>query len=65
MSMNTKTPRELLRETLDKNARELADWPDWMRNAISTASVFYVPTQVESRPVQNDARFTPPATTGT
>lgn len=65
MGTNTKTPRELLRETLDKNARELADWPDWMRNAISTASVFYVPAQVNSKPGQDDARFTPPATTGT
>jgi hypothetical protein len=56
MSTNTKTPRELLRETLDKNTREIAGWPEWMRNAISTASVFYVPAQRETEPAQEDAR---------
>lgn len=53
--MNTKTPRELLRETLDKNSREIASWPVSVRNAISTAAVFYVPTQLETEPAQQDA----------
>ena len=42
--MTEKTPRQLMREALEKNAQEVAQWPSWMRNAISTADVFRVPT---------------------
>lgn len=40
--MTEKTPRERLFETLEKNARDVAAWPAWMRSAISTAHVFQV-----------------------
>ncbi len=51
--MTTKTPRQLLSETLQKNAREVAVWPEWMRSALSTATVFYVPTPVDVQPMPN------------
>ncbi len=42
-----KTPRELLRETLERCSLEVASWPAWMRSAASTASVFHVPVREE------------------
>ena len=42
VAMASKTPRELLRESLERNARELENWPAWMRSAISTANIFSV-----------------------
>lgn len=38
--MTTKTPRQLLHETLDTCSREVATWPAWMRSAVSMANVF-------------------------
>lgn len=38
--MAEKTPHELLRESLERNAREVATWPSWMRSAISTKGIF-------------------------
>ena len=43
--MAERTPRELLRESLEHNARELEKWPDWMRRAISTESLLSVPSR--------------------
>lgn len=40
--MPEKTPRELLRETLDRNAKEIAALPAWVRASISTESIFKV-----------------------
>ncbi len=40
--MAEKTPHELLRESLERNAAEVAKWPDWLRSAISTRGVFSV-----------------------
>ena len=38
--MTTKTPRELLHETLDACSREVATWSAWMRSAVSMADIF-------------------------
>lgn len=38
--MAEKRPSELLRETLQKSAEEVAHWPQWMRDAMSSASIF-------------------------
>jgi hypothetical protein len=43
-----KTPRELLRESLLRNAEELKGWPSWMHSAISTESIFSVPSPTEA-----------------
>jgi hypothetical protein len=40
--MAEKTPHELLRESLERNAAEVAGWPSWLRSAISTRSIFSV-----------------------
>jgi hypothetical protein len=53
--MAEKTPRELLRESLEHNARELEKWPDWMRRAASTESLFSVPSRREREPSYHDA----------
>ena len=37
--MTTKTPRQLLHETLDAHSREVATWPAWIRRAVSTANL--------------------------
>jgi hypothetical protein len=46
----TKTPRELLRETLERNAKDVALLPSWLRAAISTEKVFSI---APSRKVQS------------
>lgn len=48
--MPEKTPRELLRETLDRNAKQVDALPTWVRSAISTESIFKVvpPTSARS-----------------
>ncbi len=38
--MITKTPRQLLHETLEACSREVATWSAWMRSAVSMANVF-------------------------
>jgi hypothetical protein len=35
-----KNPVELFRESLRANAEEVRQWPQWMREALSTARVF-------------------------
>lgn len=40
--MAEKTPRELLFESLQRNADEVRSWPQWMREAVSTAHIFRV-----------------------
>ncbi len=45
--MSEKTPRQLLRESLERNAEEVASWPSWMRTAISTKGMFSVPSPDE------------------
>lgn len=35
-----KTPVERLRESLRANAEEVRQWPQWMREAVSTVRVF-------------------------
>ncbi len=52
--MAEKTPRELLRESLEHNAKELEKWPGWMRRAISTESLFSVPPRREREASGND-----------
>jgi hypothetical protein len=47
--MPEKTPHELLRESLDRNAKQLATLPDWVRAAISTESIFKVTPRVSTR----------------
>jgi len=42
-TMDEKTPRERLRESLRENAERVSQLPDWVRAAISTAAVFSVP----------------------
>jgi len=37
-----KTPRQKLKETLDKNSKEWNELPEWVRKAISTDSIFNV-----------------------
>lgn len=52
-----KTPRELLHERLERNAKKLELWPDSVRSAISTASLFPspAPTATFSRGERRDA----------
>lgn len=38
--MSDKTPRELLRDSLERNARDLAELPQWVRNAMSIGNIF-------------------------
>lgn len=45
--MAEKSPRELLRETIERSAREVASWPAWMRGAVSTEGVFRVQSTTE------------------
>jgi hypothetical protein len=40
--MAEKTPHELLRESLERNAKEVATWPSWMRSAMSVKEIFSV-----------------------
>jgi hypothetical protein len=40
--MAEKTPREILFESLQRNAEEVRSWPQWMREAVSTAHIFRV-----------------------
>jgi hypothetical protein len=47
--MTEKTPRELLRESLLRNAEELAALPTWLRSDAYTESVFSVPSSADSR----------------
>ena len=37
-----KTPRQKLKETLEKNSKEWNELPEWVRKAISTDSIFNV-----------------------
>lgn len=48
-TMSEKTHRELILETLRACSAEVASWPEWMRRAASTESVFRVPTLREPR----------------
>jgi len=53
--MPDRTLREQLFESLEKNAREVAGWPAWMRSAISTEHVFKVaPPRRDDATVQRD-----------
>ena len=45
--MSEKTPRELLQETLERNAKDVAAWPSWMRNAVSAEKIFCTTTSRE------------------
>ncbi len=40
--MTEKTRREMLSETLQRNAHEVSSWPSWMKGAVSTARIFEV-----------------------
>lgn len=40
--MPEKTRRQMLSETLQKNADEVSSWPKWMKGAVSTARLFEV-----------------------
>ena len=42
--MTEKTPRELLRESLERNARDLEQLPAWLRSDTYTESVFSAPS---------------------
>lgn len=53
--MAEKTPRELLRETLERSAREVASWPAWMRSAVSTEGVFAVAGPSRERVAREDS----------
>lgn len=54
-AMSDRTLREQLFESLEKNAREVAGWPAWMRSAISTEHVFNVsPPRSDEASVRRD-----------
>jgi hypothetical protein len=38
--MTNKTPRELLKETLQKNNEQYNSLPNWLKNSISTKNIF-------------------------
>ena len=40
--MDDKSPRERLFETLDAIAERVRQWPEWMRDAVSTEHIFRV-----------------------
>lgn len=40
--MDDKTPRERLFESLEANAERVRQWPQWMRDAVSTAHIFRI-----------------------
>lgn len=45
--MAEKTPREKLRETLDRNSLRVALWPKWQRQAACVQPVFGEPHRLE------------------
>lgn len=59
--MTEKTPRELLRESLERNARDLEQLPAWLRSDAYTESVFSVPS---SDPRDDASPVTLPPTKG-
>lgn len=59
--MTDKTPRELLRESLERTNTELAELPSWLRSDAYTESVFSVPS---SDPRQDASPVTMPPTKG-
>ena len=40
--LEEKTPRQKLKETLEKNSKEWNELPEWVRKAISTDLIFNV-----------------------
>jgi len=48
--MADKSPQQLLRESLERNEKQLEQWPQWMRRAFSTENIFSVPSPRESSP---------------
>ncbi|WP_106094491.1 hypothetical protein [Enhygromyxa salina] len=53
--MPEKTPRELLRETLDRNAEQVKALPAWLRASISTQNIFKVAPAGTRREDDRDA----------
>jgi hypothetical protein len=47
--MSEKSHAELLLETLEKSAKEVASWPPWMRKAMSNASILQFASLREQR----------------